>query len=267
MPFFHVVTLTAKRIFLRNFKMVVLKTDEQISKIKDSCKIVAHTLNFLKKIIREKIPTIDLNRSAEMVILQNKGIPGFKGYKGFPYSICASINDEVVHGFPSNVLLKSGDIISIDLGVIKEGWYGDAAFTVPVGKVCKKAEEIIRVTEECLYKGIEKALPYNRVGDISNAIQNHAEKNGYYVVENYTGHGVGKNLHEKPQIPNLGEKGEGHLLLPGMVIAIEPIIKCTAAKTFVTDNNWTVKTNDNSLAAHFEHTVLITDGKPEILTQ
>lgn len=247
--------------------MVILKTDKQINKIKDSCKIVAHTLQFLKEIIRENISTSDLNCSAEMFILKNNGAPGFKGYKGFPFTICTSINDEVVHGFPSNILLKSGDIISVDLGVIKNGWYGDAAFTIPVGGICKKTAELIKVTEECLYKGIEKALPYHRVGDISNAIQNHAEKNGYHVVVDYTGHGIGKNLHEGPQIPNSGKEGEGYLLLPGMVIAIEPIIKCTASKTYVSENNWTVKTHDGSLAAHFEHTVLITEDKPEILTQ
>jgi methionyl aminopeptidase len=247
--------------------MIILKSEKQIELIRNSCKLVALVLSELKQKIEPGISTIDLNNLAECIILDNKAIPGFKGYLGFPYSICASVNEEIVHGFPNDNPLKYGDIVSIDFGAVLNGWYSDSAFTAIVGDSSKQVHNLVNVTRDCLYAGILNAIPYRKIGDITSAIQHHAETNGFFVAEEFVGHGVGKNLHEEPQIPNYGIlPGDGQLLLPGMVIAIEPIVTERKGETHVLSNGWTVSSRNRGLAAHFEHTLVVTDDGPEILT-
>jgi methionyl aminopeptidase len=246
--------------------MVILKTQREIEKMKDSGYIVADVLYELKQNIRPNITTKYLNDKAEKIIRQHKAIPGFLNYKGFPFTICASINEEVVHGLPSNRKLIDGDIISIDVGVNYNGWFGDACFTTTVGEVSPQTKRLVRVTKECLKAGITQAQIENNLEDISYAIQSHAEDNGFNVIRDYVGHGIGKNLHESPQVKNYGEKGNGLLLKSGMVIAIEPIVAEGDFKTEKLGNNWTVVTKDRKLVAHFEHTVAITSKGPIILT-
>lgn len=246
--------------------MIIIKTISQIDKLKKSCRIVGHVLSILKKEIRPGITTMYLNNLAEELCYERGGIPGFKGYKGFPYAICASKNSEIVHGFPDDVVLKDGDILSIDFGVIYKGWWGDSAFTTGVGNISLAAKKIIAIGEECLNIGINNAKPFKRIGDISNSIQQHAESNGYNVVKEFVGHGVGMNLHEDPQIPNYGEPYTGHLIRPGTVIAIEPMITIGSSDNTVGDNGWTASTNDGKLAVHFEHTIAVMYNTVEILT-
>ncbi len=246
--------------------MIILKTEEQIERMKDSGYIVADVLYELRQSIEPGITTKYLNDKAEKIIRQHRAIPGFLNYKGFPFTICASINEEVVNGFPSNRKLIEGDIISIDVGVDYNGWFGDACFTAAVGEVSPQAEKLIRVTEECLKKGIIQALPENNLEDISYAIQSHAEENGFNVVRDYVGHGIGKDLHESPQVKNYGKVGNGVLLKPGMIIAIEPVIVEGDFNIEKLENGWTVVTKDRKLAAHFEHTIVITTSGPRILT-
>ena len=246
--------------------MIIIKTISQIDKLKKSCRIVGHVLSILKKEIRPGITTMYLNNLAEELCYERGGIPGFKGYKGFPYAICASKNSEIVHGFPDDVVLKDGDILSIDFGVIYKGWWGDSAFTTGVGNISLAAKKIIAIGEECLNIGINNAKPFKRIGDISNSIQQHAESNGYNVVKEFVGHGVGMNLHEDPQIPNYGEPYTGHLIRPGTVIAIEPMIVEGSSDNTVGDNGWTASTNDGKLAVHFEHTIAVMYNTVEILT-
>jgi len=247
--------------------MIILKTLSQIDGISKSCRIVAHVLSKLEKEIKPGISTEYLNVMAEELCYERGGIPGFKGYKGFPYAICSSINNEVVHGFPSNHKLKSGEIISIDFGVLYKGWYGDSAITVGVGKIDKNKTKLLSVGQECLNFSIKEAYPNKRLGDISSIIQQHAENNGYNVSRDFVGHGIGKNLHEEPQIPNYGKCGSGYMLKPGMVIAIEPIIFVGSYDTTTSKNGWTVKSRDNKLSAHYEHTIVITATGNEILTE
>lgn len=216
--------------------------------------------------IRPGVSTQELNRLAEEFIRRQGGQPAFKGYRGFPASICTSINDEVVHGIPSRRRLAEGDIISIDVGVIYDGYVGDAAATWPVGCVSAEAEALIRVTRDALMKGIEQAAPGRRLSDISHAIQRHVEAHGFSVVREYVGHGVGQQIHEEPEIPNYGPPGKGPILLPGMIFAIEPMVNAGGHEVFVCDDGWTVKTLDGSLSAHFEHTVAVTAQGPMILT-
>ena len=200
-------------------------------------------------------------------MIEKKGaVSAFKGYSGFPKVLCASVNEEVVHGIPDKRVLKDGDIVGLDFGVHIDGWYGDSAVTVPIGKDLKEAAKLIKITEECLYKGIEAAVPGNRLGDIGFAVQSHAENNGYGVVRDFVGHGIGRALHEEPQVPNYGKKGTGMLLEPGMVLAIEPMITVGSYKVKVLKNNWTAVTTDGSLAAHFEHTIAVTENGPVILS-
>jgi methionyl aminopeptidase len=246
--------------------MVILKTLKQIEGIRKSCRIVAYVLSNLKKEIKPGITTEYLNRLSEELCLEKGGSPAFKGYKGFPFSICSSLNYEIVHGFPNSNPLIEGDIISIDFGVIYKGWYGDAAFTAGVGKISPASQKIISITEQCLYTGIKKAIPNNRLGDIGNAIQTLAETNGFSVVRDFVGHGIGLNLHEEPQVLNYGMENEGLVLRPGLVIAIEPMVLQGSYEAQTADNNWTVITKDKKLSAHFEHTVAIMNDGPEILT-
>lgn len=246
--------------------MIYLKTISQIDKLRQSCKIVAYVLKELYDNIKPGITTKFLNDLAEDLCYQKGGTPGFKGYKGFPFSICASINEVVVHGFPNNVALKDNDLVSIDFGVLYKGWYGDSAFTKGVGKINKDVERLLKVGEECLYKGIEKAIPYNKVGDISHAVQKHAEINGYNVVRDFVGHGIGKNLHEAPNVPNYGNPNKGPLFEPGATIAIEPMVVQGSYKTTTLNDGWQVITQDKKLSVHFEHTVAILPEGTEILT-
>ncbi len=247
--------------------MLILKTLSQIEGIRKSCAITAYVLKELKTAIKAGITTNFLNTMAEDLCYQKGGVPAFKGYRGFPYSICASANNKIVHGFPDDVPLKNGDILSIDFGVLYKGWYGDSAFTKGIGKISGAAKKLITVGNECLYKAIEAINPNCKIGDVSFAIQNHAEKNGYNVVRNLVGHGIGKNLHEEPQIPNFGKPHTGLLLKYGSVIAIEPMILAGSYETIILPDEWTVVTKDSKLAVHFEHTIVINKDGVEILTK
>ena len=247
--------------------MIILKTLSQIDGIRKSCRIVAYVLSELEKAVKPGIYTEYLNAMAEELCYERGGTPGFKGYRGFPYAICSSINTEIVHGFPGKHKLKNGEIISIDFGVIYKGWWGDSAITVSVGRISNKTKKLMKTGQECLDLGISVAKPNKRLGDISNIIQQHAEKNGYNVSRDFVGHGVGKDLHEDPQIPNYGKAGEGVLLKPGMVIAIEPIIMAGSYKTKTLNNGWTAESQDNKLSVHYEHTVAITADGNEVLTE
>ncbi len=252
--------------------MVIIKTKKEIDKIRESCRIVAETLQLVKSYSKPGVTTLELDKIAEDYILSNNGIPAFKGYSqagsfDFPGTICSSIDDEVVHGIPGDRKLREGEIISIDVGVEKDHYFGDAALTVAIGEISQEKALLMKITEESLYLGIEQAIPKNRVGDISAAVQEHVEKYGFSVVRDLCGHGVGKYLHESPQIPNFGKRGTGALLKEGMTIAIEPMINLGSHKVSVANDGWTVHTVDGLASAHFEHSVAIINGKPEILTK
>ena len=246
--------------------MIVLKTDREIGYMRDAGKIVGQTLQELKKAIVPGVTTLELDRIADQYIRHAGAIPAFKGYGGFPANICTSVNEQVVHGIPGSRQLKNGDVISLDVGTKLNRYYGDAAITVPVGDVDDELLKLLTVTEESLYKGIEKAIKGNRLSDISHAVQLHAESHGYGVVRDYVGHGIGQRMHEDPQIPNYGPPGRGPLLKNGMVLAIEPMINLGTPEVEVLADDWTVVTEDGKISAHFEHTVAVTDGEPLILT-
>jgi methionyl aminopeptidase len=247
--------------------LITLKTREEIEKIRKACLIVAEVLERLRDEVKPGVTTWDLNRLSEELAWKKKSKPAFKGYRGYPYALCTSINEEIVHGMPSKKrVLKEGDIISLDFGVVVDGFYGDAAITVPVGKISEKAEKLCRVTKEALYRGIAEARPGNRLSDISHAIQSHAEKEGFSVVREFVGHGIGRFLHESPQIPNYGPPGRGIRLKPGMVFAIEPMINEGTYQIEILADGWTAVTKDRKLSAHFEHTIAITSKGPEILS-
>ena len=246
--------------------MIVLKTEQEIGYMRAAGRIVAQTLELIKNTISPGITTQELDHIAEQFIRRAGGVPAFKGYCGFPASICSSINEQVVHGIPGPRQLKDGDVISIDIGVKLSRYYGDAAITVPVGEVDAEILKLLSVTEQALNKGIEQAIKGNRLSDISHAVQLHAEAFGYGVVRDYVGHGIGQRMHEDPQIPNYGPPGRGPLLKSGMTLAIEPMINCGSPDVEVLSDDWTVVTVDRKVSAHFEHTVAITDGEPEILT-
>lgn len=248
--------------------VIILKSDDEIKKIALASKIVAEILRLLETMIKPGVTTKEVEQYVEKIIKERNGVPAFKGYKGYPSSLCTSINHEVVHGIPSKKrVLKDGDIISIDVGVVYRGFIGDAARTYPVGNVSEATKRLLRVAEDSLYKGIEKACQNNRVSDISHAIQNYVEKNGYSVVRNFVGHGVGKSLHEEPQIPNYGQPNKGSLLRKGMVLAIEPMVNAGTSDVVIMNDGWTAVTTDGMPSAHFEHTVVVTDDKPQILTR
>jgi methionyl aminopeptidase len=247
--------------------VIVLKSPEEIEKMAGACRIVAEILGSLKNMIEAGVTTKDLENFADSRIRAVGGMPAFKGYRGYPSSICTSVNDEVVHGIPSSRKLADGDIISIDLGVYMDGFYGDGAFTAPVGNVDKKSSELIRVTEEALYLGIENAVEGRRLYDISSAIQRHIENHGFSVVRLFVGHGIGRELHEEPQIPNYGKPGQGPRLKQGMTLAIEPMVNAGTHEVRVLGDGWTAVTVDGSKSAHFEHTVVVTADKPRILTK
>lgn len=252
--------------------MILIKSKKEIDLIRESCQIVAEALQLLKSYVKPGITTLELDKLAEDYIRSNDAIPAFKGYSqgyspGFPGSICASVNEEVVHGIPGDRVLKNGDIISIDIGVLKNRYYGDAALTVAVGEISDEKKRLMDVTEQSLYKGIEAAVAGNRIGDISYAVQQYVESHGYSVVRELTGHGMGRYLHEDPQIPNFGPKGKGPLIKEGMTMAIEPMVNAGSYHVNVADDEWTVYTRDGRPSAHFEHSIAIIDGKPEILTK
>ena len=251
--------------------MIYIKTQKEIYFIRESCRIVAETLRLVKSNVKAGIPTIELDRIAEDYIRSNNAIPAFKGYSqgglpGFPGSVCTSINEAVVHGIPGEVRLEEGDIISLDVGVLKNNYYGDAATTVAVGKISDEKRKLLDVTEKSLQLGIEQAKNGNRVHDISAAVQEYVEQNGFSIVRDLCGHGVGKFLHEDPAIPNFGRKGTGSRLKNGMTLAIEPMVNAGTYEVTTSSDGWTVLTEDGSPSAHFEHTILIKDNSPEILT-
>jgi len=247
--------------------LIVLKSAEEIEKMAQAGSIVGEVLESIKGMIQTGMTTKEIELFADGRIKALGGKPAFKGYRGYPASICTSVNDEVVHGIPSSRRLKDGDIISIDLGVYYDGFYGDAAITAPVGKIDSDTAALLRITEEALNLGIENAIEGNRVYDISYAIQSHAEKNGLSVVRTFVGHGIGRELHEEPQIPNYGAPGKGPRLKEGMTLAIEPMVNAGTYEVRVLGDGWTAVTVDGKKSAHFEHTVLVTSGKPEILTK
>ena len=246
--------------------MIYYKTEEEIDLIRDSSLLVAKTLAEIAGLIKPGITTQALDEIAEEFIRDNGGIPAFKGYNGFPNTLCVSPNDQVVHGIPNGRALKDGDILSVDCGVVMNGYYGDSAFTYEVGEVDVQIKQLLKVTKESLYKAIEMAVAGNRVGDIGYAVQKHAESFGYGVVRELVGHGVGKNLHESPEVPNYGRKGKGILLKEGLVIAIEPMINMGERGIMQHNDGWTITTLDNKPSAHFEHTIVVRKGKAEILS-
>jgi len=246
--------------------MILVKSSTEIEYMRESGKIVAEVHSVLKDMIKPGITTKELDEIAERIILEHGALPAFKGYGGFPATICASVNEEVVHGIPGDRMLREGDIISIDVGALKNGYYGDSAKTYPVGKISAKAEKLIRVTRESFYEGLKFCKVGYRLSDVSHAIQMHVEAEGFSVVRDYVGHGIGASLHEDPQIPNYGPAGKGPRLSTGMVLAIEPMINAGRFSVRVLGDNWTVVTADGSLSAHYEHTIAITDEDPIILT-
>ena len=246
--------------------MIQYKSNEQIELIRESSLLVGKTLAEVAKMIKPGVNPIDLDRRAEEFILDHQAIPAFKGYGSFPNSLCLSVNDVVVHGIPTKDVLKDGDIISVDCGVLKNGYYGDSAYTFEVGEVAPEISQLLRVTKESLYKAIEKAVVGNRLGDVSFAVQEHAEKHGYGVVKELVGHGIGQHLHEKPEVPNYGKRGTGLKLMEGLVIAIEPMINLGKAAIWQLNDGWTIKTKDGLASAHFEHTIAIRKGEADILS-
>ncbi|QJD96875.1 type I methionyl aminopeptidase [Mucilaginibacter robiniae] len=242
------------------------KTAEDIELIRQSSLLVSKTLGEVAKVIKPGVKTIELNRLAETFIRDHGGEPAFLNYHGFPFSLCISMNDQVVHGFPGSHELKEGDLLSVDCGVILNKYYGDSAYTFGVGEMSETAKTLMRVTQECLKLGVAKAITGMRVGDVGYAVQEHAEKNGFGVVKELIGHGVGLKLHEKPDVPNYGKRGSGVKLEEGMVIAIEPMINAGKAGVKFWKDGWTVSTVDGQPSAHYEHTVAVSKGQPDILS-
>jgi len=247
--------------------VIILKSPREIERMRASCQIVAEVLALLKEKTVPGVTTLELEDLALKETKKRKAVPAFKGYAGFPFALCCSPNDRVIHGMPNSVPLKDGDILSIDFGVLYDEYYGDSAITIPVTAASKDALKLLRVTEESLYKGIEQAAAGGRLFDISSAVQAHVEQHGFSVVRDFVGHGIGKKLHEEPQVPNYGVAGRGVQLKPGMVLAIEPMVNKGGYAVKVLDDGWTTVTVDGSLSAHFEHTVAITTQGPDILTR
>ncbi len=246
---------------------MIFKTNEQVEEMRKSALLVSRTLTEIASLLRPGITTLSIDKKIGEIIRDNQAIPSFLHYKGYPFNSCISVNDVVVHGFPGNNELREGDIVSIDIGVILNGWHGDHAYTFAIGDPGEAALKLIRVTKESLYKGIEKAVAGNRIGDIAFAIQEHTErKNGYGVVRELVGHGLGKSLHEDPQVPNYGKRGSGPKLKEGLVLAIEPMINMGTREVFTEEDGWTVRTKDGKPSVHFEHDVCVRKGKADILS-
>jgi len=246
--------------------MILLKRDQDIEIMKKCNTIVAEVLEALKKVVEPGVSTLELDREAEALIQKKGAKPAFKGYRGYPRTICTSVNEVVVHGIPNGRKLKRGDIVGLDMGVIYDGFYGDSAVSLCVGEVQEEARRLLKVTEESLYKGIQAAQPGGHLHDIGAAVQAHAEAAGYSVVRDFVGHGIGKSLHEEPQVPNFGKHGTGMELQPGLVLAIEPMINQGGPEVKILEDGWTAVTVDGSLSAHFEHSVAITKKGPVILS-
>jgi methionyl aminopeptidase len=246
--------------------MIIYKSEEEIRAMKRSNQIVAKILSELGQMIRPGVQTKDLDEYAERRTREMDAVPAFKGYRGYPASLCTSINEEIVHGIPSSRTLRTGDIISLDFGAIFDGFYGDAAVTYPVGEITSRAEKLIVTAKESFAKGVAKIKEGNRLSDISYAIQNHVESQGFSVIRSFVGHGIGLSLHEEPQVPNFGPPGRGPKLRPGMVLAIEPMITIGNWEVEILSDNWTAVTKDRSLSAHYEHTVALTENGVEILS-
>jgi methionyl aminopeptidase len=253
------------RFFLGK-KMIIAKSQKDLDKMRAVGELIAEVREALRKMVEPGISTMELNRAAEKMIRDAGAIPTFIGYHGFPYAICASVNDEIVHGFSKETPLKEGDIASLDMAATFQGFVGDTATTVPVGKISDELAQLIRVTDECLALGIEQARVNNRVGDIGWAVQQHAEKHGYGIVRDYTGHGIGRAMHEAPQIPNYGRQGTREKIRAGYCFAIEPMLNLGTHETRTLDDKWTVVTKDGKPSAHAEHTLAVTPEGPEILT-
>ncbi len=247
--------------------MIVLKSKAEIELMAKAGAVTAAMLDKISEIIRPGMSSAELDRWCEEYIVAHGMKPAFKGYGGFPASVCISVNEEVIHGIPSGRKFKEGDIVSVDLGTIYEGFYSDAARTYPVGEVDEQSRRLIEVAEESFFEGLKFCRTGMRIGDISYAVQSCVESNGFSVIRDYTGHGLGRDLHEDPQVPNYGRAGRGPQLLPGMVIAVEPMIAAGSYDVRVLEDDWTVVTADGSRAAHYENTIVITDGEPELLTK
>ena len=248
-------------------RSVYLREQHEIEAIRVAARLVARTLKMLGREVRPGVTTGELDRLAEAFIRDHGGGPAFKGYRSFPASICASVNEEVVHGIPGGRVLREGDIIGIDVGVEKDGYFGDAAWTYPVGAVSPEATRLMQVTRDALASGIARACPGNRVGDISHAIQTHVEEHGYSVVRTLVGHGIGRQMHEEPQVPNFGLPGRGPRLMVGQVLAIEPMVNAGSSDVVTRVDSWTVASRDGSLSAHYEHTVAVGPEGPIILSE
>lgn len=246
--------------------MIVIKTDEEVAILRENNLLVSRTLAELGKLIRPGVTTSKLDQVAEEFILDHGAIPGFKGYNGFPNTLCTSVNGQVVHGIPSEYALKEGDILSVDCGVIKDGFYGDSAFTFAVGEIDDQVKNLLKVTRECLEIGVRQVRPGNRIGDIGYAIQQHAETNGFSVVRELVGHGLGRKLHEAPEVPNYGKRGRGPKLKKGMVLCIEPMINLGEKNVFQRSDGWTIQTVDGKPSAHFEYAVAVEDDGADVLT-
>ena len=246
--------------------MIIGKSKKELEKMRAAGRLVGQVLAHLRTMVKPGVTTLEIDHAAEKMIRDAGALPTFKGYNGFPFSICASVNEQIVHGFPSAYALKEGDIFSIDCGATLEGYVGDTATTVPVGKVDEARRKLIRVTEECLERAIQQCRPGNHLGDIGWAVQQHAEANGYSVVRDYVGHGIGRRMHEDPQIPNYGRPGLGPKIKAGYVFAVEPMVNQGTHFTKVLGDGWTVVTMDGKPSAHAEHTIAITEDGPEVLT-
>jgi len=247
--------------------MIIVKSDDDIGKMRISGRITAETFKYISEFVRPGIKTAELDQKIESFIIENGGKPAFKGLYGFPASACISVNEEVVHGIPGKRELAEGDIVSIDLGVEIDGFYGDSAYTFALGDISSEAQQLLKVTQDSLYNGIEKAVADLKLGDVSNAIESKIKPHGYGIVRDLVGHGIGTKLHEDPQIPNFGEANEGPRLRKNMVFALEPMVNLGTYRVRTLNDGWTVVTADGSLSAHFEHTVVVGNGGPEVLTE
>jgi methionyl aminopeptidase len=247
-------------------RMIIAKSKKDLDKMREVGELIADVRENLRGLVAIGVSSLELNAAADKMIRERGAIPTFIGYHGFPYAICASVNEQVVHGFSNDIPLKEGDIISIDVAATYNGFVGDTAITVPVGKISDEVAQLIKVTEECLYLAIEQCYPNNRVGDLGYAVQSHAEKFGYGIVRDYVGHGIGRKMHEAPQIPNYGRAGTREKIRAGYCFAIEPMINLGSAETKVLGDKWTVITADGKPSAHFEHSIAVTEEGPEILT-
>jgi methionyl aminopeptidase len=247
--------------------LIVLKSEDEIKRMSEACRIVAEVLEGIKKMVAPGMMTKEIDEFAESFIRSKGAKPAFKGYRGYPSSVCTSINEQVVHGIPSSTKMRNGDIISLDIGVNYRGFFGDAALTMPVGTIGKEAERLVTVTEQALQVGMDQAVAGNRISDISASIQHCAESEGFSVVRTFVGHGIGRELHEEPQIPNYGRPGEGPEIRAGMTLAIEPMVNAGGWEVSILKDGWTAVTKDRKLSAHFEHTVAVTKNGLEILTK